>query len=213
VTGLSHYDGGPNGKVRIWQGQDFLEALSVDMDRTGKRLTAVGDVYSYLVEEGKDPLRVQAERLNYNDEQRHARYEGNVVMHSQDMTTTAFTVDAFLRDPDALSPGESRLEKAIADGKVHYSQPAAAAIPAAGATHAKKAHGARQSESDHGVYTSDDDKIVLTGGSPIVRDEMRGITTGRELTWLTADDKIFVDGGPDMRTLSQHRMTKKQPQP
>jgi lipopolysaccharide export system protein LptA len=191
----------------------LLEARTVDMDRNGKRLVAVGDVYSYLVEEGKDPLRVQAERLNYNDEQRHARYEGNVVMHSQDMTTTAFTVDAFLRDPDALSPGESRLEKAIADGKVHYSQPAAAAIPAAGATHAKKAHGARQSESDHGVYTSDDDKIVLTGGSPIVRDEMRGITTGRELTWLTADDKIFVDGGPDMRTLSQHRMTKKQPQP
>jgi lipopolysaccharide export system protein LptA len=206
-TGQSHYDGGPNGKARIWQGQDFLEALSVDMDRTGKRLIAVGDVYSYLVEEGKDPLRVQSERLNYNDEQRHARYEGNVVMHSQDMTTTAFTVDAWLRDPDALAPGESRLEKAIADGKVHYSQPAASA--SAG----KKAHAGRRSESDHGVYTSDDDKIVLTGGPPIVRDEVRGITTGRELTWLTSDDKIFVDGGPDMRTLSQHRMTKKQPQP
>jgi len=206
-TGLSHYDGGPNGKVRIWQGQDFLEALSVDMDRTGKRLIAVGEVYSYLVEDGKDPLRVQSERLNYNDEQRHARYEGNVVMHSQDMTTTAFTVDAWLRDPDHLAPGESRLEKAIADGKVHYSQPAAAA--AAG----KKAHAGRRSESDHGVYTSDDDKIVLTGGPPIVRDEVRGITTGRELTWLTSDDKIFVDGGPDMRTLSQHRMAKKQPQP
>jgi len=207
ISGLSHYDGGPNGRVRLWQGQDFLEALTVDMDRSIKTLIAVGDVYSYLVEEGKDPLRIQSERLNYNDAQRHARYEGNVVMHSQDMTTTAFTVDAWLRDPDNLGPGESRLERAISDGKVHYSQPAAAA--AAG----KKAHAARQSESDHGVYTSDDDKIVLSGGHPIVRDEVRGITTGRELTWLTADDKIFVDGGPDVRTLSQHRMTKKQPQP
>ena len=207
VTGQSHYEGGPNGKVRVWQGQDFLEALTVDMDRTGKRLVAVGDVYSYLVEEGKDPLRVQAERLNYNDEQRHARYEGSVVMHTQDMTNTAFTVDAFLRDPDTLSPGESRLEKAVADGRVRFVQPAAAA--SAG----KKAHATRRSESEHSVYTSDDDKIVLTGGSPIVRDEARGITTGRELTWLTADDKIFVDGGPDVRTLSQHRMTKKQPQP
>jgi lipopolysaccharide export system protein LptA len=207
VSGLSHYDGGPNGRVRLWQGQDFLEALTVDMDRSVKTLIAVGDVYSYLVEEGKDPLRVQSERLNYNDAQRHARYEGNVVMHSQDMTTNAYTVDAWLRDPDNLGPGESRLEKAISDGKVHYSQPAAAAAPG------KKAHAARQSESDHGVYTSDDDKIVLSGGHPIVRDDVRGITTGRELTWLTADDKIFVDGGPDVRTLSQHRMTKKQPQP
>jgi lipopolysaccharide export system protein LptA len=204
-TGMSHYEGGPNGKVRIWQGQDFLEARTVDMDRTGKRLIAIGDVYSYLVEEGKDPLRVQSDRLNYNDEQRHARYEGNVVMHSQDMTTTSFTIDAWLRDPDHLAPGESRLEKADADGKVHYSQPAQAA------TAGKKAHAARRSESDHGVYTSDDDKIVLTGGPPIVRDELRGITTGRELTWLTSDDKIFVDGGPDVRTLTQHRMTKKQP--
>jgi lipopolysaccharide transport protein LptA len=207
ATGMSHYEGGPNGKVRIWQGQDFLEALTVDMDRTGKLLIAVGEVYSYMVEEGKDPLRVQAQRLNYNDEQRHARYEGDVVMHSQDMITTASTMDAFLRDPDTLAPGESRLEKAISDGKVHYSQPAAAASPG------KKAHAARRSESDHGVYTSDDDKIILTGGPPIVRDEVRGITTGRELTWLTADDKIFVDGGPDVRTQSQHRMTKKQPQP
>ncbi len=204
-TGLSHYDGGPNGKVRIWQGQDLLEARSVDMDRSGKLLIAVGDVYSYLVQEGKEPMRVQSERLNYNDAQRHARYEGSVVMHSQDMTTTAFTMDAFLRDPNNLAPGESRLEKSVSDGQVRYSQPAATASPG------KKAHAARQSTSDHGVYTSDDDKIVLTGGPPVVRDEVRGITTGRELTWLTADDKILVDGGPDMRTLSQHRMTKKQP--
>ncbi|GEM_PF-4031852 len=206
-TGVAHYDGGPSGKVRVWQGQDFLEARIVDMDRAGKRLTALNDVYDYMVEEGKDPLRVTADRLNYNDEQRHARYEGNVVMRSQDLTTSAYTVDAFLRDPDALAPGESRLERAVADGKVRYSQPAATAEGK------KKAHAARRSESEHGVYTSDDDKIVLSGGQPIVRDEVRGITTGRELTWLTSDDKIFVDGGPDMRTQSTHRMTKKQPQP
>ena len=67
-----------------------------------------------------------------------------------------------------------------------------------------------KAQAERAVYTTDDDKIVMTGGPPVVKDSVRGSTTGRELTWLTADDKIFVDGSPEVRTLTQHMVTKKQ---
>ena len=205
-TGLSHYEGGPGGKVRMWQGGDVIEARVVDMDKDAKKMAATGDVWSSLVQKDKDPLRVQSDRFNYSDLDRKAHYDGSVVMRSADMTVTCSVVDAWLRAADEVQPGESRLEHAVAGGKVHVNQPA---LATADARH--KAHPARQSDSESAVYTTDDGKILLTGGPPIVRDEVRGSTTGHELTWLTADDKIFVDGGPDARTLTQHRVVKKQP--
>ena len=153
-------------------------------------------------------MRVTSDRFHYDDIERHARYEGSVVMKTGDMTVTSAVADAWLRAADEVSPGESRLERAVASGKVRMNQPVQ--LKDILQDNAKrKAHPARQAEADNVVYTTDDDKVVLTGGPPMVRDEVRGSTTGRELTWLTADDKIFVDGGPDVRTLTQHRVVKK----
>ena len=107
-TGFSHYEGGPGGKVRLWQGQDVIEARTIDMERTGKDLTATGDVYTLLVEKDREPLRVYSDRFHYNDDDRQAHYEGHVIMKSQDMTVVSNMTDAFLRAPDEVQPGESR---------------------------------------------------------------------------------------------------------
>jgi lipopolysaccharide export system protein LptA len=211
-TGLSHYQGGPNGRARLWQGQDVIEARTLDLENTKdkKNLTGTGDVFSTLVQKDRDPLRVSSDRYHYDDVEHHARYEGSVVMKTGDITVTSAVADAWLRPADEVAPGQSRLEHAVANGKVHMNQPVQLKDVLDGNVK-HKAHPARQGDAENAVYTTDDDKLVLTGGPPVVHDEVRGSTTGRELTWLTADDKIFVDGGPDVRTLTQHRVVKKKP--
>ena len=213
ATGISHYDGGPNGRARLWQGQDVIEARTLDMENTKdkKNLTGTTDVFSTLVQKDRDPLRVTSDRFHYDDVDHHAHYEGSVVMKTDDMTVTSAMTDAFLRPADEVAPGQSRLEHATASGKVHLNQPERLKDVLDGKVR-RKAHPARQGDSESAVYTTDDDKLVLTGGPPKVIDAERGTTTGRELTWLTADDKIFVDGGPDVRTLTQHRVVKKKQQ-
>ncbi len=203
-SGLTRYEGGPGGRVRMWQGSDVIYARNIETERSSKNLTAIGDVYTSLVEKERDPLMVNSDRFHYSDADRQAHYEGHVVMKSEDMTVTAAVADAYLRPAKELGPGQSRLERAVAVGKVRMTQPVL--LKAMGK---RKPHPSRQGSADRAVYTTDDDKVVLTGGPPIVRDDVRGSTTGRELTWLTADDKIFVDGGPDVRTLTEHTVTKK----
>ena len=187
----------------MWQGQNVLEAKTIDMDRTGKKMTANGDVFSFLVEQGKDPLRVTADHLVYTDEDRHSRYERNVVLRSQDMVMTAAVVDAWLLAADQVQAGQSRMERAVATGKVRLDQPRRAAEGA------KKAVPERHGSAERAEYTQADDTLVLSGGNPIVIDEMRGATTGRELTYHIADDRISVVGDVNLRTLTEHRVVKK----
>lgn len=202
-SGITRYEGGPSGRTRLWQGQNVVEAKVVEMDRSGKRLTATGEAFSFLVEEGKEPLRVNAERLTYTDEDRHVRYERNVILRTQDMVMTAAAVDAWLLPADQVKAGESRLDRALATGNVKLDQPRR---PAEGK---KPAVPARRGQAERADYFAQKDTIVLSGGNPIVTDELRGSTTGRELTYHIADDRITVVGDDNVRTLTEHRVTKK----
>ncbi len=205
-AGISHYEGGPGGRARLWQGQDFLEARTVDMDRPNRKVTASGDVYSFLVQEGKEPMRITAENLVYTDGDRRAHYERQVVMKSQDMVATSAALDAYLSPPEASAQqanSQSRLERAVATGNVHMNQPARPAQPG------HKAVPARRGEAERGEYSAQEDKVILSGGQPKIYDDVRGTTSGRELTYFIADDRILVVGDENLRTLSEHRVTKK----
>jgi lipopolysaccharide export system protein LptA len=202
-SGITRYEGGPSGRTRLWQGQNVVEGKVVEMDRSGRRLTATGEAFSFLVEEGKEPLRVNSERLTYTDEDRHARYEGNVILRTQDMVVTAAAVDAWLLPAEDAKAGESRLDRALATGNVRLDQPRR---PAEGK---KSAVPARTGRAERADYLASKDTIVLSGGNPIVTDELRGSTTGRELTYHIADDRITVVGDDNVRTLTEHRVTKK----
>jgi len=64
----------------------------------------------------------------------------------------------------------------------------------------------RRGTSDRAVYTAADGSFVLSGGKPTLFDVDQGTTTGRELTFFLADDRILVDSGDGTRTLSRHRI-------
>ncbi len=66
----------------------------------------------------------------------------------------------------------------------------------------------RHGTGDRGEYAAAEGKFVLSGGPPIVHDDLGNSTSGRELTWFLADDKILIDSASGVRTLTLHRVEK-----
>jgi len=66
----------------------------------------------------------------------------------------------------------------------------------------------RRGTSNRAEYTASDGKFVLSGGKPTLYDSTGDTTTGRQLTFFFADDRIVVDSEEGSRTLSLHRVEK-----
>jgi lipopolysaccharide export system protein LptA len=192
---VSHRDPGVatyTGKARLWQVANVIEAPSIEFDRETRSVVAFGTpverVVTSLVQtdsSGKTtPVAVTSDRLTYNDSERKAHFEGNVVARSEDATMTGNTIDAFLKPAQETATekgpkpaeGATRLDRMIGDGRVVIVQPN------------------RRAQGDHIVYSADDDKYVLTGHSPSIFDAERGTTTGDSLTFYKRDDRVLVEG-------------------
>ena len=83
------------GKVRLWQGANVVRAPKIDFDQDRRTMVAFGDpqqkVTSLFVQQSADgkltPVEVTADKLTYTDEERRARYSGNVFAKSADKQT------------------------------------------------------------------------------------------------------------------------------
>ena len=127
---------------------------------------------------------VRAQKLVYNDTNRLAIYSGDVSMVRAGLTVKCATLQAYMNDGkpvDGKTP-DSRIDRALADGKVEVLQVALARQ--------------RIGTSEHGEYYTEEGKIVLTGGRPHVKDSKTGDSTGENLTYFTNDDRIVIDGSP-----------------
>src|SRR5262249_19016984 len=113
------------------------------------------------------PVTISADSLDYTDQDRRARYLGNVKMVTQGTTMGSDRLDVHLSQGMA-APG-SEVERIEADGRVRLSQPG------------------RHGSGDRAEYFAGPGKVVLTGGPPILVDEQKGSTTGRRLTFYTRD--------------------------
>ncbi len=180
------------GKARLWQVANVIEAPSIEFDRDARSVVAFGTpaerVITSLIQtdsSGKTtPVTVASDRLTYNDSERKAHFEGNVVARGEDATMTGNTVDVFLKPTQASTTASNsqaaertaRLDRMVGDGRVVIVQPN------------------RRAQGDHIVYTADDDKYVLTGHSPSIFDAERGTTTGDSLTFYKRDDRVLVEG-------------------
>jgi lipopolysaccharide export system protein LptA len=131
-------------------------------------------------------VTVHAEFLEYFDQGRRARYDGNVHLVTENTTVQSDRMDIYFTQGDTLEGSE--VERAEADGHVRVTQPG------------------RVGSGDHGEYFAGPGKIVLTGGRPSLVDEEKGSTTGQRLTFFIHDDRLFVDGGDQSPSLSKHRV-------
>jgi hypothetical protein len=66
--------------------------------------------------------------------------------------------------------------------------------------------GDRRGTAERADYVASDGKFILSGGKPTLYDSVFGTTTGRQLTFFLADDRILVDSEEGSRTLSRHRV-------
>ncbi len=183
------------GNAQVWQGGSKVMADRVDIDRKEKTLIADGHAVSLLQDSTKTSAdgkpgpvptttQVRSQKLVYADAARLATYTGDVTMIRAGLTVKCATLQAYMNDGKPVNgkTPESRIDHAIADGKVEIVQTIAARQ--------------RTGTSEHGEYYTEEGKIILTGGRPYLKDSKQGDVHGDKLTYFTNDDKLIYDGAP-----------------
>ncbi len=205
--GVIRYEGGPGrGRVRLWQKGEVIEARTLVLERERRRLTAQEEVVTLFPEAGakseqqtRSPIRISAQRLVYTDQDRRAHYQGGVLLRRGDSVVKASTLEAHLLPANQEQAGHSRLQRAVARGGVEILDFSAGQQ--------------RRAAADTAEYFSSEEKVILRGGQPYVYDPQRGYTRGPELTYYIRDDRIFVDGDGEARTVTEHRVRTRQQKP
>jgi lipopolysaccharide export system protein LptA len=214
--GVAHY----TGNVRLWQTANVVRAPKMDFDDQRRSIVAQSDasqkVLSLFMQRGQDgkltPVDVTSDRLTYTDEERRARYTGDVLAKSATNTIHAHLIDVYLKPADADtkdakgapstppsaqkksilpgSEGPSQIDHMVAVGEVVVTGPN------------------RRAVGDRLVYTADDGKYVLTGKSPSIFDAERGTVWGDSLTFYSHDDRVLVESKRSSPTITRARTTK-----
>jgi len=187
-----HYE----GNAVAWQGANRVEADRLDIDRDNQVMEAHGKVKSQFVDkdkkdeaDGERPPKpkpatapifttVTAPDMVYTEDSRIVTYSGGAVMKRPDMTVTAKQIRAFLKDADE----DSSLDKTFADGTVKV------------VSTSQKLKRTRTGTSEHAEYYADEEKVILNGGQPLLVDNVKGQTRGKQLTWFANDDRLIVEG-------------------
>jgi lipopolysaccharide export system protein LptA len=214
--GIAHY----TGNVRLWQTANVVRAPKMDFDNEKRAILAESDkgqkVLSLFVQQSQDgkntPVDVTADKLTYVDEERLARYTGNVLARTTTGTVTTQQLDVYLKEAETDPPGNatasaqkpvqqkgpslpgsdspSKIDHMIANGKVVVTEPN------------------RRAVGDKLVYTADDGKYFLTGRSPSIFDAERGTVWGDSLTFYSHDDRVLVESKRSSPTITRARTTK-----
>ncbi len=198
-----------SGHARLWQGDAVIEAASITLLRDEQRLEARDNVLALLPQETsptagassgnvgqafqpvpstlRNIWKARAARMTYWGAESRVRLEGDVSAQSSIGQIRSKDLELNLT---SANNGPKLLSKAIATGGVTVIQ------------------GDRRGSAERAEYTAAEGKFVLSGGRPTLYDTILGATTGRQLTFFLADDKILIDSEEGSRTLSRHRVEK-----
>lgn len=191
-----HYE----GHVRAWRGTDVVESPTLDVYRNERRVSTNSRVVTSHLQPSKagrggkpgsagpHPLTIRADRLDYFDVGRRARYAGHVVMNTEDTRIEADRLDVYFSSVG--KQGDAEVERAVAKGHVKIVQPM------------------RYAKGENAVYDAKSGKVVMTGGPPIVYDAEKGSMTGQRLTFFIHNDRVLVDGSAANPAISKHRVAK-----
>ncbi len=191
------------GRVRLWQGTDAVEAdvMDINLKPEARELVASGAVRSVLsllnrgkqVTAGGAPtgqlqsiLRIHSVRVKFAAEDNLIRYEGSVEAEGDFGRLTSQALEIRVTAPGHR--GSSRVERIVALGNVRIIQ------------------SGRRGKSERAEYFPLDGTIVLSGGTPMLEDEELGTVTGAALTFKNAGASITVESKEGKRTLSKHQL-------
>jgi lipopolysaccharide export system protein LptA len=198
------------GHARLWQGESTMDADSIELQRDERILHAVGNVRAVFLQAQSSPAptatttvpaakkspqlwHIFANDLVYWDKENRAHLEKNVTVQSTDQKMQSAAMEIYFTRANSTTgntPGAQQISRAVGTGGVTVEQ------------------GPRRAKADRGEYTASDGKFVMSGGTPTIFDAAEGTTTGRQLTFFSADATIIVDSENGSRTLTKHRVEK-----
>jgi len=127
--------------------------------------------------------------LTYWETESRARIEQDARVDSEQGSLQANQIDLFFSDSGAAS-GTKQLSRSVASGDVTVRQED------------------RRGTSDRAEYTASEGKFVLSEGKPTLYSSTGDTTTGRQLTFYFADDRIVVDSADGSKTVTLHQVEK-----
>ncbi|MBI3405543.1 MAG: hypothetical protein HY046_08810 [Acidobacteria bacterium] len=190
-----------SGKARLWQGDAVIESESIELLKgTGEERQLIartnvralipqtrGSVGTTNAAGPRTLWRARSGQLRYSTSDAKIHLEENVFAESDVGQIQSQRLDIFLADEKGSG---QQLARAEATGGVAVKQ------------------GDRHGTADRADYFAAEGKFVLSGGKPTLYDAVLGTTTGRQLTFFLADDKILIDSEEGSRTVTRHRVEK-----
>jgi lipopolysaccharide export system protein LptA len=222
------------GKARLWQDANVIEAPSIEFDRDRRSVIAQGTVAQQV-----STVLVQT-KLIQPDETQPGKTPTRKADEGGKHTTGAKTEEK----PGESSPvtiSANRLTYADAVRQAHYEGSVVAKgtgftatartadaylLPRSQTSSIQQLTGpsrldrvvaqgdvviqqpTRRAEGQTLTYTDADDKFVLTGGPPSIFDAERGKITGVSLTFFRGDDRVLVEGEASTPVVTQTRVAR-----
>jgi lipopolysaccharide export system protein LptA len=133
--------------------------------------------------------RVRGGLLTYWETESRGRIEQDARVDSEQGSIQANQIDLYFSDNGAAN-GTKQLSRSVAVGDVTVRQ--------------EDRHGT----SNRAEYTASEGKFVLSEGKPTLYSSTGDTTTGRQLTFYFADDRIVVDSADGSKTVTLHQVEK-----
>jgi lipopolysaccharide export system protein LptA len=202
-----------SGHGRLWQGESVIDANTIELDGPSHTLVAKGNVQGVFPQAPWNPRpaesagqsmdqklggrkrsedrlgHVRGGLLTYWERESRARIEQNGRVDSEQGSIQADRIDMFFSSMGAGN-ATKQLSSAVATGDV--------------AVHQED----RRGTSNRAEYTAAEGKFVLSEGKPTLYSSTGDTTTGRQLTFYFADDRIVVDSEDGKKTVTLHRVEK-----
>ncbi len=210
-----------SGKGRLWQGQSVIEGNTIELDSPMHILLVKGQVRGVFPQAawnpkpGEAPVQsssqtakppsnrapgqmarpatqrghVRGGLLTYWETESRGRIEQDARVDSEQGSIQANQIDLYFSDSGAAS-GTKQLSRSVASGDVTVRQED------------------RRGTSDRAEYTASEGKFVLSEGKPTLYSSTGDTTTGRQLTFYFADDRIVVDSADGSKTVTLHPVEK-----
>ena len=208
-----------SGRARLWQGDAVIEGDTLELRRDDRVLIAQDNVRAIFPQNmlpstpqaaGAAPpsvmatketaasaasrsrtlWRASAGRLTYGGADSVVFLENHVHAESQLAQIDSPALQLILNSAGGPAGAGKQLVRALAVGGVTVRQED------------------RRGTAEKAEYVVADGKFVLSGGNPTLYDATQGTTTGRQLTFFLADDRILVESSEGTRTLTRHRIQK-----
>jgi lipopolysaccharide export system protein LptA len=211
-----------SGKGRLWQGQSVIEGDTIELDSAMQTMQARGHVQGVFPQapwspksgpgadsatgatiktvSSKTPAsqashaatqlgHVHGGLLTYWETDSRGRIEQSAQVDSEQGSIQADKIDLYFSDSGAAN-ATKQLSRSVATGDVTVRQQD------------------RRGTSGRAEYTAAEGKFVLSGDRPTLYSSTGDTTTGRQLTFYFADDRIVVDSADGSKTVTLHTVEK-----